>query len=329
MGEPTPGRSSELGSSDYLLETADESTRHFSGMLLVCLMSGWRSPMPYTGEDLRVAHAATACDQARRAAYMAEQARKPQKQREEEAEEFFRQDAIRHEHRVRGRAAYYSGRPAPKRPRDFADPPPPNRQYATIETTVFRDPRMSMTEAATLTVIVAWAGTTGRLDFTYGQLGEQLNRSRSTMKRVIKNLREREYVDVEILRHPNGKAKCLRLRPTDKAWPFWHAHRQDPSTPPCGSTPAPPITNPLKGEAMEDSDVQKMIGLEMLKRHPQVQQAAKDGGVTIEQAADSTATLIAHGKVAVVASTEYGDLGFELVPQRPPPLRKKRRLFRP
>jgi DNA-binding MarR family transcriptional regulator len=287
----------------------------------------------YTGEDVRIAHAATACDRDRRAAYMAEQARKPQKQREEEAEEFFRQDAIRHEHRVRGRAAYYSGRPAPKRRRDFADPPPPNRQYATIETTVFRDPRMSMTEAATLTVIVAWAGTTGRMDFTYGQLGEELNRSRSTKKRVVKNLKDREYLGVEILRYPNGKARCLRLRPTDKAWPFWHSHRQDPSTPPCGSISAPPITNPLKGEAMEekplpaepdeenplagmDPDVVGLYRELVAKEVDDADVLAEKTGIPKEQAVDHIVKLIVTGHLRIEEDARTGK--FSLKPTRKP-----------
>lgn len=283
----------------------------------------------YTGEDIRIANAATAGEQAHRrhaSSFMA----KPQAEQDAWWAEQEKLSAMRR----RAKIAYQSGRPAPKRRRDFADPPLPNRQYATIETTIFRDPRMSKTEAAALTIIVAWAGTAGQCDFTHGQLGEKLNRSRSTMKRVVKNLKDREYLGVEILRYPNGKARCLRLRPTDKAWPFWHSHRQDPSTPPCGSTPAPPITTSLKEEeTMErsmDADDEAFLR-SILAVHPQVKMSAEESGVSIAQAVESSIRLIAAGRLRL----EDGPEGSRLVPLdangKPPamPKPKKRRLFRP
>jgi pantothenate kinase len=176
---------------------------------------------------------------------------------------------IRHQHAARARAAYLSGRRARRR-RDFADPPPDNRQYATIETTIFRDHRMSKTEAAALTMMVARAGTSGYVDITHRQLGEAINRQRSTSKRVILNLKDKGYVRVEILRHPNGRAKCLRIRPTAKAWPYWHPHRQ---TFGYGSIFAPTITTSSKEDSVDGKKPQNRGP----KRPPMARRREPDG----------------------------------------------------
>ena len=298
----------------------------------------------YSGEDLRVAYAATAGERARRS-HSSDFMSKPKAEQDAWWIEQEKISAMRR----RAKIAYQTGRPAPMRRRDFADPPLPNRQYVTIETTVFRDPRMSKTEAATLAIITAWAGTNGYADFTHTQLGEKVNRSRSTMKRVIKNLKAREYLDVEILRYPNGKAKCLRLRPTDQAWPFWHSHRQDPE--PCGFTPAPPITNPLKGEDMEDlnepDDDSLLEGMdpeavrlyrEIVSNIPMTDALVEKTGMDRGKAIDHLVKLIVTGHLVIDENLKTGE--YSLVPTKKvadvvpkDALRqrrqRRRRLFRP
>lgn len=225
------------------------------------------------------------------------------------------------ERRQRARSAYHCGRRAPRRPRYFREAPMPSRQYVTMSTESVRDPRLSKTGVALLAELCALAGTTGYTDATNEALGKLISRSRSTIKRCINDLTEFGYVTSELIHTRTGSVKCRRLKPTDRAWPYWHPKRENPQES-CGSTKAPDITNPLKGESMESGEAEETLRA-IVRSLPQTAETARESGRTLDQTVDSIIKLLARGDVDLVYDTE----GYRLVPLRPPP--RKKRLFRP
>lgn len=160
------------------------------------------------------------------------------------------EEELRHQRRVSARAAYLSGRKAPRRRRPTNPLPEPSRQYVTMATTAVRDKDLPRMAASVLTYICALAGTAGYTDATNRALGTALDRSRSTIKRAVAVLVERGYLEHRLIHTARGSVKCRRLTPTDLAWPYWHPKRKNPHEH-CGSINAPHITIPLKGESNE------------------------------------------------------------------------------
>lgn len=198
--------------------------------------------MLYTAE----VQAALSIRKARTAEYLAMQPA----QRASVDQENDRLQQITHLHRVRARAAYMRARPAPRRRRCFAQPPKESRQYVAMATTAVRDARLSKTTITLVAEVVALAGRAGHTDVTNEVLGQLINRSRSTVKRCVREAVEFGYLTSEIVCNARGSVTHRRLTPTDQAWPFWHPKSQKPQGI-CGATTAPDITNPLKGESID------------------------------------------------------------------------------
>lgn len=161
----------------------------------------------------------------------------------------------------RAKLAYRGGRVAERRRRcRFGPHPKASRQFVTMATTALRDAHLPKTATALLGIVCALAGSTGYTDATNQALGALVNRSRSTVKRAIGILVDRGYLQRTLIHNARGSVVAHRLVPTDLAWPYWHPKRQNPQEH-CGSTNAPHITFPLKGESNEPEE-DRSVGAE-------------------------------------------------------------------
>jgi hypothetical protein len=174
-------------------------------------------------------------------------------QRDAHNQVLMKDEETRHLHRVRARAAYLSGRPAPQPRRHRREGPMPSRQYATISTEAARDPRLCAGTVKLITLLAALAGRDGYTDARNGSLAGTLKCHPSTVQRYLAEAERFGYARRELRHNARGSVICRRLWLTDKVWPDWHRNRANPRKD-CRRKPAVPITPNAKKEESAPSD---------------------------------------------------------------------------
>lgn len=112
-----------------------------------------------------------------------------------------------------------------------ADRPAPDdsRQWCReMDTTAFRDDRLTMGAKALLAVIVAECGdyeSTGRM-LAKDYLSRRINRSARTVQRYLAQLRRFGYLAAEAVTNRAGWIIGQVLRPMPQCRPFWHPSRR-------------------------------------------------------------------------------------------------------